>query len=278
MIWQIGELSFDMRQNVWLMGILNVTPDSFSDGGRYDTPEAALDRAGSMVHDGARIIDVGGESTRPGAAKLSPQQELARVIPVIEAMRDWPEVLISIDTYRQSVAAAAVKAGAHIVNDISGGRFDEKMLPFVAEAGVGYVMMHIQGTPATMQQNPVYDDVIRDIYDYFQDGLDRAGQLGVMPEQIVLDPGIGFGKTLDHNVKIFQELKTFQTLGRPLLVGASRKSFIDKIIPTSVENRLSGSLAAALVALQNGAGILRVHDVAETNQAVKVFQSLQVNS
>lgn len=278
MIWQIGEHPFDMSQNVWLMGILNVTPDSFSDGGRYDTPEAAINRAEKMARDGARIIDVGGESTRPGAAKISPDEEIARVIPVITAIRDWPEVLISIDTYREPVASAAVEAGAHIVNDISGGRFDENMLPFVAEAGVGYVMMHIQGTPATMQQNPVYDDVIRDIYDYFRNGLDRAGQLGVMPEQIVLDPGIGFGKTLDHNVKIFQELRTFQTLGRPLMVGASRKSFIDKIMPTPVEKRLPGSLAATLVALQNGAGILRVHDVAETNQAVKIFQTLQVNS
>ncbi|MCF7796816.1 MAG: dihydropteroate synthase [Lentisphaeria bacterium] len=275
MIWQIGEQRFDMSRALWLMGILNVTPDSFSDGGRYETPHDAIERARQMVKAGAKIIDVGGESTRPGAAKISVEEELARVLPVITVLRDWPEILISIDTYRQPVASAAVVAGAQIVNDISGGRFDDKMLPFVAETGVGYVMMHIQGTPETMQQNPVYDDVIHEIYDYFRTGLDRARNYGMRSDQIVLDPGIGFGKTLEHNVKIFQSLKTFQTLGRPLLVGASRKSFIDKIFPSTVENRLPGSLAAALGALQEGARILRVHDVVETQQAVQVFQAIR---
>lgn len=277
MMWRIGESRFDLSRTVWLMGILNVTPDSFSDGGRYNTVTRAIARARKMAVDGAKIIDVGGESTRPGALKISVGEELQRVIPVIEALGNWPDTLISIDTYRQPVAAAAVKAGARIVNDISGGRFDEKMLPFVAETGVGYVMMHILGTPTTMQQNPVYDDVMGDIYDYFQDGLNAAGQQGVQREQVILDPGIGFGKTLEHNVKIFQQLDAFLTLERPLMAGASRKSFIDKIIPTPVENRLPGSLAAALVSLQRGARILRVHDVAETNQAVKIFEALQVN-
>ncbi|HCW77448.1 MAG TPA: dihydropteroate synthase [Candidatus Marinimicrobia bacterium] len=257
------------------MGILNVTPDSFSDGGQFINTEIAIEYARQMVADGARIIDIGGESTRPGSMRIDQNTELDRVIPVIEVVSKWEDVLVSVDTYKSQVAAAAIEAGAHIVNDISGGRLDPNMLSLIAGSGSGFVMMHMQGLPETMQQNPVYDDVINAIYVYFQEGIKNAVSAGVKIDQIILDPGIGFGKTLEHNLTIIKRLNEFESLGRPLLMGVSRKSFIDKISPATVQQRLPGSLVAGMKSIDTGARILRVHDVAETMQALKIYEHLR---
>lgn len=257
------------------MGILNVTPDSFSDGGQFVSTKAAIEHTRQMVDAGARIVDIGGESTRPGSARIDLNTELARIMPIIEIVSSWNDVLISIDTYKSSVAAAAIEAGAHIVNDISGGRMDAEMYNLIAKTGAGFVMMHMQGRPEAMQQNPVYDDVICAIYDYFHGGIENAVTCGVNFEQIVLDPGIGFGKTVEHNLTIMKRLNEFGALGRPLLVGVSRKSFINKISPAHVLNRLPGSIVAGIKALDKGAKILRVHDVAETMQALRIYESLE---
>ena len=273
--WQIRDQTFDLTDQHWLMGILNVTPDSFSDGGQFINTEIAIEYARQMVADGARIIDIGGESTRPGSMRIDQNTELDRVIPVIEVVSKWEDVLISVDTYKSQVAAAAIEAGAHIVNDISGGRLDPNMLSLIAGSGSGFVMMHMQGLPETMQQNPVYDDVINAIYVYFQAGIKNAVSAGVKIDQIVLDPGIGFGKTLEHNLTIIKRLNEFESLGRPLLMGVSRKSFIDKISPATVQQRLPGSLVAGMKSIDTGARILRVHDVAETMQALKIYEHLR---
>ena len=273
--WQIRDQTFDLTDQHWLMGILNVTPDSFSDGGQFINTEIAIEYARQMVADGARIIDIGGESTRPGSMRIDQNTELDRVIPVIEVVSKWEDVLISVDTYKSQVAAAAIEAGAHIVNDISGGRLDPNMLSLIAGSGSGFVMMHMQGLPETMQQNPVYDDVINAIYVYFQEGIKNAVSAGVKIDQIILDPGIGFGKTLEHNLTIIKRLNEFESLGRPLLMGVSRKSFIDKISPATVQQRLPGSLVAGMKSIDTGARILRVHDVAETMQALKIYEHLR---
>lgn len=273
--WQIRDQTFDLTDQHWLMGILNVTPDSFSDGGQFINTEIAIEYARQMVADGARIIDIGGESTRPGSIRIDQNTELDRVIPVIEVVSKWEDVLVSVDTYKSQVAAAAIEAGAHIVNDISGGRLDPNMLSLIAGSGSGFVMMHMQGLPETMQQNPVYDDVINAIYVYFQEGIKNAVSAGVKIDQIILDPGIGFGKTLEHNLTIIKRLNEFESLGRPLLMGVSRKSFIDKISPATVQQRLPGSLVAGMKSIDTGARILRVHDVAETMQALKIYEHLR---
>lgn len=273
--WQIRDQTFDLTDQHWLMGILNVTPDSFSDGGQFINTEIAIEYARQMVADGARIIDIGGESTRPGSMRIDQNTELDRVIPVIEVVSKWEDVLVSVDTYKSQVAAAAIEAGAHIVNDISGGRLDPNMLSLIAGSGSGFVMMHMQGLPETMQQNPVYDDVINAIYVYFQEGIKNAVSAGVKIDQIILDPGIGFGKTLEHNLTIIKRLNEFESLGRPLLMGVSRKSFIDKISPATVQQRLPGSLVAGMKSIDTGARILRVHDVAETMQALKIYEHLR---
>ena len=273
--WQIRDQTFDLTDQHWLMGILNVTPDSFSDGGQFINTEIAIEYARQMVADGARIIDIGGESTRPGSMRIDQNTELDRVIPVIEVVSKWEDVLVSVDTYKSQVAAAAIEAGAHIVNDISGGRLDPNMLSLIAGSGSGFVMMHMQGLPETMQQNPVYDDVINAIYVYFQEGIKNAVSAGVKIDQIILDPGIGFGKTLEHNLTIIKRLNEFESLGRPLLMGVSRKSFIDKISPAPAQQRLPGSLVAGMKSIDTGARILRVHDVAETMQALKIYEHLR---
>lgn len=257
------------------MGILNVTPDSFSDGGRYFSVDTAVDHAEKMVLEGAQIIDIGGESTRPGSARIDLQTELARVIPIVKTMSKRPGIIVSIDTYKPEVALAAIKAGAQVVNDITGGHFDPRMYEIVAENRVGYIMMHMQGSPETMQQNPVYDDVIRDIYVYFQAAMENAHSIGIQPEQIVLDPGIGFGKTVEHNLTIIRRLNEFATLKRPILIGVSRKSFIDKISPSATSDRIPGSLVAGIISVQHGCQILRVHDVAETVQALRMYDQLK---
>jgi dihydropteroate synthase len=257
------------------MGILNVTPDSFSDGGRFNTVDKALARAMEMAEQGADIIDIGGESTRPGAAKVSAVEEIARVVPVIEALLKKTDIPISIDTCKSQVSKKALEAGAAIVNDISGLRFDQNMAGVAAEFKAGLVLMHIKGTPEDMQQDPQYKDLLGEIRSYLSGSIKIALDAGVERSAIAIDPGIGFGKTVEHNLSLIKNLAYFKDLDCPIVIGASRKSFIGKLnndIPAA--ERLPGSLAAAILAVQNGAAIIRCHDVAETKQALRVTQAV----
>lgn len=256
------------------MGIVNVTPDSFSDGGRFLDPEAAVAHGLELVRQGADVLDVGGESTRPGARPVSADEERRRVIPVIEELARHTSVPISIDTCKVQVAAAALAAGASLVNDITATRGDPAMTDLIRRTGAGYVVMHMQGTPATMQDNPVYTDVVGEVRDCLRTALVRLQGAGIAPEQIVLDVGIGFGKGLDHNLELLAHLPAFTDLGRPLLLGVSRKSFIGRILEAPVECRLPGGLAAACLAVADGAHIVRTHDVAETSQALRVTEAI----
>jgi dihydropteroate synthase len=249
------------------MGVLNVTPDSFSDGGKFQTVSAAVDRAIKMVISDVDIIDIGGESTKPGAIPVDVAMELARVIPVIRAIRQHPEIRdipISIDTTKSVVAQAAVAAGADIVNDVSGGEADSQMFATVAKLGVPYIMMHMRGTPATMQQMTDYRDVVGEIIAFFETQIDRAIKSGINRSHLIIDPGIGFSKTYDQNIALIRQLDKFQSLDLPLLIGVSRKSFIGKILnQPDPEQRLWGTAAACCASIAGGADILRVHDVAE---------------
>lgn len=258
-----------------LMGILNVTPDSFSDGGQYKNTTQAVLRARAMAEQGASIIDVGGESTRPGSLTVPPEAEIARVEPVIHALRQELGVTVSIDTRKASVAQAAMDAGARIVNDVSGFTFDPKLAPFCAHHGLPVCVMHTQGEPETMHLNPQYDDVLLEVYDFLDQRINYLETLGIPRDRITVDPGIGFGKTEAHNLIILNGLSLFHGLGCPLLLGASRKGFIGRItgIKTAAE-RVHGSVAVALTAAAKGAQILRVHDVAETAQALAMWHSI----
>jgi dihydropteroate synthase len=253
-----------------VMGVLNVTPDSFSDGGRYVTPEAALAQARRMRDEGAAIIDVGGESTRPGSVMPSVQQELDRVIPVVERIARDLDVMISVDTSRPAVVTAACAAGAHLVNDIRGFR-DPATLAAAAAAGAAVCVMHMQGEPDSMQRAPTYRDVVAEVADYLVQRVAECRAAGIHEDAILVDPGFGFGKTQDHNLALFRALDRFTTLGAPLLVGVSRKSMVGHLTGgRPVEQRLAGSLALAALAASRGAAVLRAHDVAETVDAVRV--------
>ncbi len=256
-----------------VMGILNVTPDSFHDGGRYSQKEKAVEKALEMEENGAAIIDIGGESTRPGSKRISVEEELERVLPVIEKIATEVDVPISIDTYKPEVAEEAVKAGADIVNDVFGLR-KEGMADKVAELDVPVIIMHMQGKPKNMQENPEYDDVVNDISSFFHERIDRAKKAGIKEDNIIIDPGIGFGKKLEHNLEILDRLDEFTSLGYPVLLGASRKSFLGEVLGKKSENRLSGSLAAAALAVEKGVSILRVHDVPETIDVVRTVSSI----
>ena len=258
-----------------LMGIINVTPDSFYDGGkRFDPAKAVADGIG-LVEAGADIIDVGGESTRPGAPPVSVEEELQRVLPVVQGLRRTVKIPISIDTYKARVARAALAAGADIVNDISALRFDPEMAALLATEKVPVVLMHMQGTPQTMQAEPRYNNVLREVQDFLEARAIFALEAGLERDHIILDPGIGFGKTLDHNLTLLRGLPALASLGHPLLVGASRKAFIGKILGVEPEDRLEGSLAAAVAAVFGGAHIIRVHDVKETWRAVRVADAIR---
>jgi len=258
-----------------VMGILNVTPDSFSDGGAYEDPQQAVSHARQMIQAGARIIDVGGESTRPGSTPIGVAEELKRVIPVIRALSAEDSCLISIDTQKSEVAQAAIDNGAHIVNDISAGRNDESMLKVVARNNAIYIMMHMQGKPQSMQVDPQYYEVVSEIKEFFKCQIEQAVIQGVKRSQIVLDPGIGFGKTLENNLDILANIDQFHSFGCPLLLGASRKSFIDMLHPSEVHERTGGSIGAVLSAYLNNVQIYRVHDVFETMQALHIFTAIQ---
>lgn len=257
-----------------VMGILNTSPDSFYDGGRYQSLDAALRQTEQMLSEGAAIIDVGGMSSRPGAAQISIQEELRRVLPVIEAIAGrFPEAFISIDTVHAQTAREAVAAGACIVNDISAGRLTEGMYETVAELGVPYILMHMQGRPETMQQQAQYDDVVQEVLDFLIAEVGRLQAAGV--KDILLDPGFGFGKTIEHNFQLLQNLHVLGILPYPVLVGISRKSMIYRSLGIPPEEALNGTTALHIVALQQGALVLRVHDVAEAVQVVRLWEQLQ---
>jgi len=268
-----GDIDFARRTAI--MGVLNVTPDSFYDGGRREDAHQAIADGVVMAAMGADLIDIGGESTRPGAAAVSEAEELARVLPVIRGLRKEVALPISIDTYKSAVARAALDAGADIVNDISALRFDPAMVALVAQEKVPVILMHMQGTPRTMQASPQYAAVVREVRDFLAAQLYDAMDAGIAPEAIVLDPGIGFGKTLDHNLQLLRGLPVLAALGQPLLVGVSRKTFIGKILNLEPDQRLEGSLAAAVAAALAGANLLRVHDVGETRRALRVADALR---
>jgi dihydropteroate synthase len=257
-----------------LMGVVNATPDSFYDGGRHDTTEAAIAHALQLAGEGADIIDIGGESSRPKAAPVSEAEELRRVIPVLEALAGAVSIPLSIDTVKPGVAREALRAGASIINDIAANRDGEEMWRLAAESGAAYVVVHMQGAPATMQDNPAYDDVVLEVNRFFEDRLKRLRACGVNAEQVVLDVGIGFGKTPAHNLQLLAQLGRFTKWGRPLLLGASRKSFMGRVVGAKVQERLPPSLACACWGAQNGAGIIRCHDVAATRHAVRMTEAL----
>ncbi|MBM4262132.1 MAG: dihydropteroate synthase [Deltaproteobacteria bacterium] len=268
----------DYGRQTLVMGVLNVTPDSFYDGGRRLDPGRAIDDALRMAADGAAIVDVGGESTRPGAEPVSTSAELDRVLPIIEGVRRQSAVPISIDTYKAEVARAALAAGADIVNDISALRFDPAMAGLVAREQVPVILMHMQGTPRTMQGEPRYDDVVQEVRSFLLAQTNLAMGAGVARERIVIDPGIGFGKTLEHNLRLLRELPELVTVDQPLLVGASRKRFIGYLLNLEADERLEGSLAAAVAAALAGANLVRVHDVKETVRAVRIADAIRFGS
>lgn len=273
--WIIRGHSFEWGQRTYLMGVLNVTPDSFSDGGKFNTPDAALAQAQHFVEAGADIIDVGGQSTRPGATEISLEEELDRVLSVLHLLRQEISVPISVDTTRANVARAAVEAGADLINDISGGTFDPDMLSTVAQLGVPIVLMHIRGTPQTMQKLTKYEDLIGEIYQFLESLIKAANAFGIDRSKIILDPGIGFAKNYDQNLEIFRRLQVFRSLNCPILVGPSRKSFIGRILnQPDPQARVWGTAAACCAAIAGGADILRVHDVKEMRDVCLVADAI----
>ena len=275
MLLRARQFEFRFPRPTLLMGVVNVTPDSFSDGGEFFTEQAAVAHALELVEQGADLIDIGGESTRPNAALVSEAEELRRVLPVVEKLSPRIKVPISIDTQKPIVARAALQAGASIVNDIAANREDGPMWRVVAESGAGYVAMHMQGTPQTMQTNPQYRDVVAEVGDFFSDRLRHLEAAGVKAEQVILDVGIGFGKTAEHNLQLLAGLKRFTKWNRPLLVGVSRKSFISQVTGGELRDRLPGSLACACWGVQAGVQMIRTHDVALTRRALRMTEAIR---
>jgi dihydropteroate synthase len=273
-IWRVGERVFDCSERTLVVGILNVTPDSFSDGGRYLDRATAVAHATRMVEEGADILDVGGESTRPGSSAVSADEELERVHPVIERLAELhPAIPISIDTRKAGVAAEALDAGATIVNDVSGGA-DPAMFDVVRDREAAVVLMHMQGDPATMQEAPEYDDVVGEVHEYLRQRIEAAELAGIDPERIAIDPGIGFGKDLGHNLELMHGVGALLDLGRPVLVGPSRKKFIGTILDLPEEERVEGTVGAVVWMVARGAHLVRVHDVKEVVRAVRVADAI----
>ena len=261
-----------LKNKSYIVGVLNITPDSFSDGGKYyNNIEVALKRAKEMINDGADIIDIGGESSKPGSEPVSIEEELRRVLPVVERLSKQAGVIISIDTYKPEVAEACIKAGVKIINDIT-GLSNPKMIKIAAKYKTPVIIMHMQGEPKTMQKNPHYDDVVGDIYKFFKKRIKSAKDAGI--KNIILDPGIGFGKTALHNLSILKNLSKFKKLGCPILVGPSRKSFIGKITNSNIEERLPGTIAVLVISQINGASFFRVHDVLECKKAILMANAI----
>ncbi len=270
-VWEFADFHSEPGDRPLLMGIVNVTPDSFSDGGRFLLTDAAVEHGLRLVEEGAGILDVGGESTRPGSETVSEDEELRRVIPVIARLAERTTIPISVDTSKSAVAREALRAGARIVNDISGLRFDEQMIDVCLEFPCGIVCMHMQGTPETMQREPQYTDVVAEICGFFAERLDTLGKAGIAANRIALDPGIGFGKTAQHNVEILSSIRRFQSLGRPVLIGHSRKGFLQKVTGRAVDERLFGTVGVSVALAHQRVDIVRVHDVAANRDAITAF-------
>jgi dihydropteroate synthase len=274
-LWKIGDKVVDLSKRGMIMGVLNVTPDSFSDGGEFFATDAAIGSGIKMALKGADIIDVGGESTRPGAEPVSVKEQLRRVIPVIEKLRPKIDIFISIDTSKSEVASAALDAGASIINDVTAGREDERMLSLAATRKAAIVLMHMQGEPRTMQKNPHYEDVVTEVADFFRQQYARALECGVDPMTIAFDPGIGFGKTLEHNLTLLKNLERLRVHDRPLAVGVSRKSFLGKLVDSfKMSERASPTIALTGILRGRGADIFRVHDVKENVAALRVAEAV----
>lgn len=265
----------ELGSKTWVMGILNVTPDSFSDGGQFLEFQTAVKQAARMIAEGADILDIGGESTRPFSEPVTADQELERVLPVIETVRKFSDIPISIDTTKAEVARAAIESGADIINDVSSLGFDDQMADVAASTGVPVIIMHMQGTPRTMQQNPAYSSLFSEIIAFLQERIDFAVQRGIGREQIVVDPGIGFGKTVNHNLLLIRDLHYLRCLDRPVLLGASRKRFIGTILDQPEQDREIGTAVANSVGICAGAHIVRVHDVAINRQVVQMGDALR---
>lgn len=274
LVWRFGDRVLDCSERTFVMGILNVTPDSFSDGGRFLASDAAVDHAVRMVADGADVIDVGGESTRPGSDPVSVEEETARVVPVVAALAGAvPDTPISIDTRKAAVAAAALDVGATIVNDVSAGG-DPEMFPLVAGRGAGIVLMHMKGEPKTMQETAAYRDVVAEVREHLRERVEAARAAGIEPERIAVDPGIGFGKELEHNLELIRRIDALTELGRPVLVGPSRKRFLGTILNVPEDRRVEGTIAAVVWMVSRGANLVRVHDVLEVVRAVRVADAI----
>ena len=276
MIESFQDWCLNPKRETLVMGIVNVTPDSFSDGGKFFSPEVAISHASKLISQGADIIDIGGESTRPGAEQVSESEELKRVIPVIEKIRtDNPTILISIDTTKASVAKHAVEAGADIINDVSGLSFDNNMTGIVKSLDVPVVIMHMKGNPQNMQLNPKYKDIVNEILDFFKMKIKIAIQSGINRSMIILDPGIGFGKTVEHNFELLSRLNEFNVLELPIMIGPSRKSFIGITLDLPPEDRVEGTAAAVSAGVMNGASIVRVHDVKSMKRVVRIIEKIR---
>lgn len=275
MIFQAREHLLRFPRPALVMGIVNITPDSFSDGGKFFEPDRAVDHALQLVAEGAEILDLGGESTRPRAVPVDEAEECRRVLPVLETLLSQTKVLISVDTQKESVALRALEAGAHIINDIAASVAKPRLWQALASTGAGYIAMHMQGSPQTMQANPRYDDVVMEVNEFFQKVMVETASHGVKNEQLALDVGIGFGKTLEHNLQLLANLGHFRMNKRPMLLGVSRKSFISKLLGADLNERLPGALASTLWGLEHGAQLIRTHDVKETVQAIRMHEAIQ---
>lgn len=275
MNWRIGTRTLDLSQRGLIMGVVNVTPDSFSDGGRFHDPGRAVEHALAMIAEGADILDIGGESTRPNAEPVAEAEELRRVLPVIRAIRSQSPVLLSIDTMKAAVARAALDAGVDIINDVTGLRGDAAMVRLAAESDCGLVAMHMIGTPQTMQAEPRYENVVTEVRDYLEERLRILTAAGIAPERIVLDPGFGFGKTLDHNLDLLRALPQLSRAGRPLLIGVSRKSMIARVLGSAdMADRHWPTVALTAYAREHGARIIRVHDVKPNHEALRMMEAI----
>lgn len=273
-IFNCGEYCLNLKNRTHIMGILNITGDSFYKKSRTASLKTALKKAGAMIREGADILDIGGESTRPGSDPVSEKEELKRILPVIKALSKKFNIPLSVDTYKSSVAKAVLDEGVSIINDISGLQFDPKMAKTIAQTNAGVIIMHISGKPKAMQKNPTYKSLMKEIISYLEKSMDQAVSAGISRDRIIIDPGIGFGKNLSHNLTILKKLKQLKKLKRPILLGLSRKSFIGNILDLPPEERLEGTLAATIVGVINGAQIFRTHDVRETRRAVAVADAI----
>jgi len=271
---QVKSQTYCLGCQTWIIGVVNVTPDSFYDGGRYLEPQTAVDRGLELLADGADILDIGGESSRPGSDPVSADEEIRRVIPVIAGLRKTTKALISVDTTKFEVAQAALDQGADIINDISSFNLDPRLLNLAAQNSAGFILMHMQGNPKTMQVHPFYEDVLKEIRMFLGEKIEIALAYGLKKENILIDPGIGFGKRHEDNLRLLNQLDFFEELGRPILVGVSRKSFIGKILNAPPQDRLEGSIAAAVVSILKGASLLRVHDVRAIRRAALVAEAI----